>query len=175
MRIASVVLVVLAAVGFAAGRSPVAAQTAEPHPLVGSWRVEVEVVAEGQPPLTLPNLASFTADGVVLVSAPSLLPELPGAGAPAELFGTGHGAWAATGEDRAEVVFAFLVVDERGEVASVNTVRGHLEVAADGDSYLGEFDLSIASAAGDERATASGTWRAARIAVGAAATPTAGG
>lgn len=154
-------------IAVAVGR-PAAAQEAA-HPLVGSWRVEVTV--DGQPPLALPNLASFTADGIVLVSAPPLLPELPGSPA-RDAFSAGHGAWSATGSDTAAVTFVFLVVDDTGSLASENTVRGTLRVDPTGNAYEGGFDLSIAGADGAAIGSGTGTWRATRIDAGSGtATP----
>jgi hypothetical protein len=149
--------------------SSVAAQTEDAigagHALVGSWLVVVEI--EGQPPLRLPNLASFTADGVVVVSAPTLLPELPGADTARDVFSTGHGAWTAEGDRGATVRFVFLVVDERGNPDSINLIDGTLQFDAGGDAYTGEFTLTVVPAAGQAPAPATGTWRATRIAVGA--------
>jgi hypothetical protein len=148
---------------------PAAAQTATPNavtgsPLVGSWAVAVTV--QGQPPLVLPNLATFAADGTVVVAAPPRLPELPGTGGTTDLFSGGHGAWIASGERGARVRFAFLVSDQNGQFASTNTVRGILEVDATGNAYLGSFDLDIADPTGHVIASSSGTWQAVRIAVG---------
>jgi hypothetical protein len=147
------------------GSSPVRGQegdsTPAAHPLVGSWLVGVDV--EGNPPLLLPNLASFTADGVVVVAAPPLLPELPG-GTARNLFSSGHGAWTSTSAEEAEVRFAFLVVDEDGNPVSLNVIDGHVQVGEDGESYTGEYTLTIHPASGEAEATASGTWRATRIA-----------
>jgi hypothetical protein len=158
----AVVLLAAALAGPAAlGQEATPAPPAETHPLVGSWRVEVTV--DGNPPLALPNLASFTADGVAVVSAPPLLPELPGSPA-RDAFSTGHGAWRATGPDTARVTFAFLVVGPGGVLASVNTVRGDLAVDPDGNAYAGAFTLAIDDADGNRIGAGSGSWRATRIA-----------
>jgi hypothetical protein len=132
------------------------------HPLVGSWQVEVTV--DGAPPLALPNLASFTADGVAIVSAPPLLPELPGAPA-RDQFSTGHGAWEPSGPDAARVTFSFLVVGPGGVLASINTVEGDLQVSEDGATYTGTFTLAIEDAAGSQSGGGRGTWEATRIGV----------
>ncbi len=136
-------------------------------PLVGSWLVEVEFA--GQPPLQLPNLVSFTSDGIVTVATPTLLPETPDSGGSRNLFRAGQGAWRATGEAGADVRFIFLVVDERGNPVSINIVDGHLEVDKGGESYTGEFTLMIASATGENPPATSGSWRATRISPGGTA------
>jgi hypothetical protein len=135
------------------------------HALVGSWLVEVTV--DGQSPLRLPNLASFTADGVVVVAAPALLPESPETAATRDVFSAGHGAWTLTGADTADVRFVFLVVDERGNPASINVVDGQIQVDAEAGAYTGEFVLTIISATGESPPPTSGTWDASRIVAGA--------
>jgi hypothetical protein len=162
-----VVLLFAGALWMSLGAPPARAQEDDSspanHPLVGSWFVRVEV--DGNPPLELPNLVSFTADGVVLVAAPTLLPEVPGAGTE-NLFSSGHGAWMAAGPAAADVRFAFLVVDEQGRLASLNVIDGRLHVGDDGESYTGEYTLVIHPAAGATQSPVSGTWAATRIAVG---------
>ena len=145
----------------AKGQEGVSAPAA--HPLVGSWLVAVDV--EGNPPLRLPNLASFTADGVVVVAAPTLLPELPGSTS-RNLFSSGHGAWTATSAQAADVRFLFLVVDEGGNPVSLNVIDGQVQIGDDGETYTGEYTLTIHPASGEAESSASGTWRATRIAVG---------
>jgi hypothetical protein len=141
-----------------------AERATDDHPIVGSWIVAVEI--EGEPPLLLPNLASFTADGVMTVAAPVLLPELPGDNATRDLFSAGHGAWTAGGERSATVRFAFLVVADQGNPASINVVDGELRVDESGDAYEGEFTLTILAAGVQDNAPTTGTWKAARITPG---------
>jgi len=87
-------VVVLMIVGFALigwTTPPASARDdAAAHSLVGSWLVEVEFA--GQPPLRLPNLTSFTSDGIVTVAAPALLPETPDSGGSRDVVSAGHGA-----------------------------------------------------------------------------------
>jgi len=137
------------------------------NPLVGSWLVEVEFA--GEPPLRLPNLTSFTSDGIVTVAAPALLPETPESGGSRDVFSAGHGAWSANGENGADVRFIFLVVDDRGNPVSINIVDGQLAVDEGGESYTGEFSLTIASATGENPPASGGTWRATRITPGGTA------
>jgi hypothetical protein len=170
MRLILIIAVLMATFAMnALNEASMAAQSNEStgagHTLVGSWLVVVEI--EGQPPLRLPNLASFTADGVVIVSAPTLLPELPGGDTTRDVFSTGHGAWTAAGDRGADVRFVFLVVDERGNPDSINLIDGTLQVDAGGNAYTGQFTLTIVPAAGHAPAPVAGTWRATRIAVGA--------
>jgi hypothetical protein len=60
--------------------------------VVGSWIVAVGFTTDQQR-MILPNLVTYSSEGTVLVSAPPLLPELPGA-APGQQdnFSSGHGA-----------------------------------------------------------------------------------
>ena len=170
MRRVAVVLSVLAVVvvGLVArGRPTTTAQDGTPlpagHPLVGSWSVTVSF--DGQPPLVLPNLATFTSDGTVVVAAPSILPETPG-GPAVSFFSAGHGAWAAADVRGADVRFVFLVSDEAGHLLSINTVRGTLQVDDTDDAYTGRFNVEIEGPTGGALASLTGTWQATRIGVG---------
>ena len=178
-------VLVLAIVAMVAARLPAATarqETAPPagHPLVGSWKVTVSF--DGQPPLVLPNLATYTSDGTAVIAAPPQLPETPGSTTPRDFFSPGHGTWVATGERTADLQFIFLVTDRGGNLASTNTVRATLELDATGDAYTGTFVLEIVDPAGRGPAPLTGTLRGSRIRVEplapvgtpAVGTPTAG-
>lgn len=122
------------------------------------------VTFDGQPPLVLPNLATYTSDRALVVATPPRLPELPGSGPVTDLFSSGHGAWVSTGGETADAQFVFLVSAENGSLASTNTVRARLQL--DGtDAYTGEFTLDIIDLAGTQVASSSGTLGGARITV----------
>ena len=141
--------------------APGRAQTA-PAPVVGTWIVAVTV--EGPPSLTLPNLVTFAADGTMTVAAPPRLPELPAE--PEAYFSGGQGAWTASGQNGAKVVFAFVVSSPDGAFESINTVRGSLEVEPANKAYIGQFMLTIADKKGATIGASKGTWRAKRVEAG---------
>lgn len=164
------------AVAMFAGARSLAAQegagATTAHPLVGAWFVAVTYETEA--PAALTNLATFTADGNLLVANAGQLPNVPpGAGL---VFTEGHGAWEATGERTAQATSVYLTVNQSGGIASVNTARATIEVDASGDRYTGEASLSIAGPDEGDTVEMFATIDATRITVepmGAAATPTA--
>ncbi len=134
------------------------------HPLVGSWRVTFAFEAQNQPPVELISLATYTSDGTLVVANAGQMPSLPlGAG----LFLTeGHGAWVPTGERAADATFVFVMLDQSGGLASINTARTSLEVNATGDAYVGTFTLDMVEPEGNPFAPpARGTFEAIRIQV----------
>jgi hypothetical protein len=141
--------------------APALAQSAS-SPVVGTWIVAVTV--EGPPPLTLPNLVTFATDGTMTVAAPPRLPELPAE--PEAYFSGGQGAWTASGQNGAKVVFAFVVSGPDGAFESINTVRGSLEVDPANKVYIGQFMLTIADKQGATIGASKGTWRAKRVETG---------
>lgn len=140
------------------------------HPLVGSWGILVRF--DGQPPLQLPNLATFNADGTVTVATPPQLPNVPGATNGLDFFSAGHGAWVATGDRSAAERFVFLVTDRTGHLTSINTVQASITVDQTGNAFDGTFSLGIAAPGGRHLASLTGTLRGARIQV-ESATPVA--
>jgi len=144
-----------------AAAAPAFAQPAS-SPVVGTWIVAVTV--EGPPSLTLPNLVTFAADGTMTVAAPPRLPELPAE--PEAYFSGGQGAWTASGQNGADVVFAFIVSGPDGAFESINTVRGSLKVDPGGKTYAGRFMLTIADRQGATTGAAKGTWKARRVEAG---------
>ena len=163
----------------AAGRLPVLAaqsETAaiESHALVGSW--EVALSFESTAPAIEKELATFGADGTLLVATTGELPSMPATGSDL-LFTEGHGVWTATGEQTADATFKFLMLDPSGGVFSTTTVRMALETNASGDGYGGAFTLTSISPDGAAMGEGRGTVEATRIVVepldSVAATPAA--
>jgi hypothetical protein len=129
--------------------------------LVGSWIVTVSF--DGTPPLTLPNLVTYAADGTLTVAAPPRLPELPDSGLQTDYFSGGHGVWTETAVG-AELRFAFLVSDETGALASINTIRATVAIDSAGDAYTGNFTLHVVDPGGTSTNSA-GTLTGARITI----------
>ena len=157
----------------AANRSPATnAQDATPmagQEFVGSWRL---TVAEAEAPPFL-ALGTFGADGTAVISPPPVVP--PSSHGPATVVHTsaGHGAWEATGADSAIVTFILMAADEKGSPFATRTVRASLMLGADGQSFSGEFEATVADPAGTFMATESGTIQATRIVAEAPGTPAA--
>jgi len=132
----------------------------EHHPLVGAWRVAVEV--PGAPAGT--NLATFSADGTVVVAFPTPSPAAPGQTRKVEFWSAALGSWSPSGERGAAMTFVSLGADEAGTPIGSHTIAATVEVAADGASWQGPFTIVITSAEGAALASVDGTVRASRIA-----------
>ncbi len=137
----------------------------EPHPLVGAWRVAVQV--PGTPAGT--NLATFAADGTVAVAFPTPNPVAPGQTHKLEYWSTALGSWRASGERGATTTFVSLGADEAGTPIGTHTIAATVEVAADSASWEGPFTIEIAAADGTVLASVGGTVSATRIAAVAVA------
>ena len=107
------------------------------HPIVGAWWVTVEVGGNRGPD----NLASFGADGNVLVASPSPTPAAPDAGHQVEFWTPALGSWSATGDNSASMRFVTLGTAETGASAGSHTIAADVAVAADGSSWAGTFEL----------------------------------
>jgi hypothetical protein len=176
MRHAPLVVAVLALVllgHFAGGYSSVTnAQDATPmagQDFVGSWRL---TVTETQAPPFF-ALGTFGADGTVVVSPPPVVPPAPSGPGTVVHTSAGHGAWEATGPDSAIVTFMLLAADEEGNPFATRTVRASLMAGADGQSFSGEFEATIADPTGNVVATESGAIEASRLVAEAPGTPVA--
>lgn len=98
------------------------------HPIVGTWLV---VPADEVPPGSA-ELFVVGADGSV-----SELTEA----------GSGAGSWLPEGESGAIVTVLFPQTDRQGAFVGVRTVRGSLEVGADGDSFDGLVTSELSAGA----------------------------
>jgi hypothetical protein len=130
------------------------------HPIVGAWRVAVEVGGSAGPT----NLATFGADGTVVVVFPSPTAAAPEAGHRLEYWTPALGAWADDGGQGADLQFVALGADETGAVIGTHTVIAEVTVGADRTSWQGRFRLDVAGPAGALRASVAGTVSATRIA-----------
>jgi len=138
---------------------------ASPHPLVGSWRVTVQIPNAN---VTGVNLATYGSDGTVVVAFPSPVPALPGQGHQLEFYTPAIGSWVASGERAASQRFVTLGTDERGNPVGTHTVTAEVDVAADGETWSGPFRIELASVAGEVVGTVAGTVSATRIVAPAA-------
>ena len=114
--------------GLALAARPVAAQDATPeplagHPLVGTW---LAITAFGASPET------FAADGSVVAGPPSIEPGERGV----TYFGPGIGVWESTGPRSGRFTFVQALADATGAYAGTLTIDGHLDVSADGQSFV---------------------------------------
>ena len=130
------------------------------HPLVGSWRVTVTVPGA---PATGTNLATYGADGTVVVAFPSPVPAPPGQNHRLEFYTPALGTWLATGERSATQTFLSLAADENGTPVGTHTVTAQVEVDPTGASWSGPFRIGATSPTGDPQATVAGTVAATRI------------
>jgi hypothetical protein len=130
------------------------------HPVVGSWRVAVEIpgAAAG-----LVNLATFSLDGGVLVATPSPTPAPPGSNHRLEYWTTAIGRWAPTDERSAATTFMTLGVDENGVSVGSHTITATVTADADGQSWSGPFTITIAGPEGQSVGSLSGTVQATRM------------
>jgi hypothetical protein len=109
-------------------RSAVSAQDATPeslagHPLVGTW---LAITAFGASPET------FAADGSVVAGPPSIEPGERGV----TYFGPAIGVWESTGPRSGRFTFVQALADATGVYAGTLTIDGHLDVSADGQSFV---------------------------------------
>jgi hypothetical protein len=131
------------------------------HPLVGSWRVAVQVAVA---PAGV-NLATFTGDGAVIVAFPSPTPAPPNAAHRLEYWTTALGTWQPDGPRDAAMTFVSLGVDETGADIGSHVITARVAVSADGRSWSGPFRIAISGPDGAPAGSFDGTVSAERIAV----------
>ena len=129
------------------------------HPVVGSWRVAVDVGHVHGPT----NLALLSADGTVLVAFPSPTPAAPGAGHQLEYWTPAVGSWQPSGNHCATMRFEALGVDEHGAAIGTHTIAATVKTDSAGQGWSGPFTITIAGADGATTTTVSGTVTATRI------------
>lgn len=130
------------------------------HPVVGSWRVSVEI--PGAPSGTI-NLATLSLDGGVIVAFPSPTPAAPGSAHRLEYWTPALGRWAPKDAHSATMSFVALSVDENGAGIGTHTIAATVTANADGQHWDGPFTITIAGQDGTTLATVSGTVSASRI------------
>jgi hypothetical protein len=132
----------------------------ETHQLVGAWRVNVSIPGVG---VEFVNLASFSADGTVIVALPGPNPAPPGAGHRLEYWTPALGSWVAAGPTSAEMSFVTLGTDETGASIGSHVVSATVEIDADGASWHGPFAIDVVDPHGVSIGSVSGSVVASRI------------
>lgn len=123
------------------------------HPVVGSWKVAVEVPAAG---VHGTNLATLAADGTVVVAFPSPTPAAPGQNHALEFWSPALGSWRPAGEGGAAMTFVALGADEHGNPIGSHTITATVRVGADG-GWGGPFRIAIAGPDGAALGSIEGT------------------
>jgi hypothetical protein len=116
-------------------RAQASGPTLADHPLVGAWLVSVPQ-GPNQPPV--PNLQTFTTDGVVLQAVRAVQLAPPGQSFQFVYTSGGHGIWMPTSERGGVFTFVFLNTNERGEYIGTTTVTGHPQVSEDGQTFTND-------------------------------------
>lgn len=127
------------------------------HPVVGSWRVAVDVGHVHGPV----NLAAVSADGTMLVAFPSPTPAPPGSGHRLEYWTPAVGSWEADGDQGARMAFVALGVDENGGAVGTHTITA--TVTANNNGWSGPFTIAVAGPDGAALGSVSGTVAASRV------------
>src|SRR5947209_19808592 len=134
----------------AGGRGVVRAQA--PANIVGSW---ITFFPQGGGPSDDPNarqLVSFTSDGIVINGTIPSQPVTPDQGPPGttRIYSTtGHGAWVATAVEQVRLTLVTVDVDDQGNFADLVQIMATLNVAADGNSFDGNFNVQVTDADGN--------------------------
>ena len=130
------------------------------HPVVGTWRVAVEIPGS---PAGMANLATFSLDGGVVVAFPSPTKAAPGAGYQLEYWTPALGRWESTGSTSARIFFTSLGANEHGDAIGTHSITAALQADASGQSLSGSFTITIAGKDGTTLGSVSGEIAARRI------------
>ncbi len=130
------------------------------HPVVGTWRVGVEIPGT---PAGMINLATFSLDGGVVVAFPSPAPAGPGSGHQLEFWTPALGRWESTDSLSATMCFTSLGVNEHGVSVGTHSIAATLQADASGNELTGPFTSTIAGSDGATLGSVTGTITATRI------------
>ena len=175
MRRPAILLSLLAialAIGlFAGGSLPALGQASTPTPagadVVGTWRLINHEEHHTETALLL-----LDADGTLVETDVPV--EAGKEGEPPLELAAGLGVWEATGEGTIAYTFDELATSQDGLTALRVTVRGTLELSADGQRLGGPYTFTVFDETGAELFAGSGSVEGARMTVEPMATPTAG-
>jgi len=142
-----------------------------PHPVVGSWWVNLAVTGAMDQEAALDT---FAADGTLLASVKSVSLAPPDAPFGQIFTSLMHGSWTATGPDQVALTLVRLQTDEGGNYLGTVTVRAVLDVSSDGQRLSGPFTYDVADPAGNVVASGTGTAEGTRITVEPMGTPAVG-
>lgn len=145
----------------ARGANETAAQEAPTsHPAFASaWRVSIT-------PMDGPSfggVSTYAADGTIVSSVLPVMPTPPDAPAGVTFASAGHGVWEATDAGSADLIIVHLRADENGSFIGTMTIRATITLAADGQSFVGQFVRTVADPGGNTVTTLEGTVAGTRI------------
>lgn len=172
LSVAVVLLLGLAAVVQGGSiRAQESTPVSNPHPVVGSWWVNLAVTGAMDQEAALDT---FAADGTLIASVKPVSPAPPDA--PFALIFTSlmHGSWTAVTPNQVAMTVIRLQTDEGGNYLGTVTVRAVLDVNSDGQRLSGPFTYEVADPAGNVAASGTGTAEGTRLEVEPMGTPTAG-
>ena len=154
-----------------------AASAQSTNDVIGSWLLELTGTDAAADQPTTPALATFFADGSLIVSdlpvrpasdldgSPEPSPSAQPAGSPAALLYTtaGQGIWTSTGSVRAALTFVELVTDGTGSLVATVTVSATVKVDETGDAMTGPYSVTSVGPDGQPLPDSSGTLEGTRI------------
>jgi hypothetical protein len=104
--------------------------------LAGSWQFAIAPVGGGVPQPRF--LVSFTADGLVIRTAPLRLPAPPALGVATMLIGTTHGEWVHTGDRQFAVTVVGFAFDKMGNFLATQRIRATITLGEMLDSFTAQ-------------------------------------
>ena len=159
-----IALVTLGAV--LSGIEPLAAQSATPPPLAGSWQLTL-TPARPNPPVTAPTiyaLATFTSDGSVIETDSSQVAPISPAVTTGIRATGGHGIWQpAPAFGNLFIQFISFVVNQNGSLYARKTVTISGALDSAGNNFSGSYAYVLTDPNGGILATGSGTTAGQRI------------
>jgi len=172
-RMTAMLFVALVSMVATVGTAPTAAREAydtsahsappssEPS-FAGAWRVSI--TPDGGP--MFGGVSTYAADGTIVSSVLPVQPAMPSGSSGVSFASAGHGLWVATEEGSADLVIVHLRADGDGAFIGTMTIRAAITLAADGQTFAGEFVRTVADPAGNTVMTLEGEVAGMRITLG---------